>query len=438
MRVAYIATGAAGMYCGTCMHDNTLARALMAAGHDVVLIPTYTPMRTDEPDVSLDRVFYGAINVYLQQKAGLFRHMPAAMDRLLDRPGLLNQVSRLSSSTDAKELGALTLSVLSGEAGRQAKELAKLVEWLRDGFKPQVVHLNNAMFLGMARTLKRELRAPVFCALQGEDLFLDGLSQPFRGRVFAELRERAKDVDGFFAPSRYYASHMAEVLGVPLEKIHIVPLGLWSEGHEGPPSPRSERGTATTPSPSPFVVGYLARICPEKGLHVLIEAFHQLAKERLGVRLRVAGYLGAQNADYCEDLKRRVESWGLRDGVDWVGEVDRQGKLAFLDSIDVLSVPTTYQEPKGIYVLEGFAHGVPVVVPRHGSFPELLEDGGGLLVEPGSADAVAEGLRALMDDPARRARLGEEGKAAVRKRHDSRVEAEATAAVYSASAAGAA
>ena len=61
MKIAYIAAGAAGMYCGTCIHDNTLAAALQRTGHDVALIPTYTPIRTDETDVSIDRVFSAAL-----------------------------------------------------------------------------------------------------------------------------------------------------------------------------------------------------------------------------------------------------------------------------------------------------------------------------------------------------------------------------------------
>ena len=76
MRIAHISAGAAGMYCGTCIHDNTLATALKRLGVDVALIPTYTPLRTDEQDVSIDRVFYGGINVFLQQKWSLFRHTP--------------------------------------------------------------------------------------------------------------------------------------------------------------------------------------------------------------------------------------------------------------------------------------------------------------------------------------------------------------------------
>src|SRR5207302_10706137 len=76
MKIAYITAGAAGMYCGSCMHDNTLAAALIAKGHDALLIPTYTPIRTDEADVSQRRVFFGGSTVSLQRKSGYFAITP--------------------------------------------------------------------------------------------------------------------------------------------------------------------------------------------------------------------------------------------------------------------------------------------------------------------------------------------------------------------------
>src|SRR5438445_5703203 len=141
MRIAYITAGAGGMYCGSCMHDNTLVAALARQGHDALLIPTYTPIRTDEPDVSQSRVFFGGINVYLQQKSGLFRHTPWFLDRLLDAPRLLRWVSRFAVKTEAHELGELTVSMLQGTHGHQRKEIAKLVRWLADEVKPQVINL---------------------------------------------------------------------------------------------------------------------------------------------------------------------------------------------------------------------------------------------------------------------------------------------------------
>jgi glycosyltransferase involved in cell wall biosynthesis len=425
MRIAYVAAGAADMYCGSCLHDNALAAALQRSGHEVSLIPTYTPLRTDGPDVSIDRLFFGALNVYLQQKVRFFRQLPQAVDRLLDRPGLIRRVSRLGASTDPTALGDLTLSILQGEEGFQAKELKKLVDWLRD-LQPDVVHLTNSMFAGFARTLKRELRVPVVCSLQGEDLFLDQLREPWKTRVLAELRARAQEVDAFQVNSHYYAEHMAEYLGgIAPDRFFVVPLGLALEGHGVDPG--RERAAS-----GPLTIGYLARICPEKGLHQLVDAFHRLASRAPGqVRLRVGGYLGERDRRYFEELEGKIAGWGLAGSYEYVGEVDRAAKIRFLQSLDLLSVPTTYREPKGLFVLEALANGVPVVQPRHGAFPEMIDaTGGGVLFEPGSVEALASALEDLLADPARRRELGRRGREAVRARFHDHAEAEGTSQVY--------
>lgn len=425
MKIAYIAAGAGGMYCGSCIHDNTTAAALQKLGHDVALLPTYTPMRTDEESVSSKRVFYGAVGVYLEQKSSFFRRRHRAIDWLLNRPALLNFASKFSGSTDARELGGLALSVLRGEEGSAQKELDELVVWLREQFQPDLIHITNSMFLGLVRRFKHELGVPVVVAVQGEDLFLDELPTEFRDRVVAEMRARAGEADAFLAPNRFYAAKMGALLGVDESKMHVVPLGLKLSGHDAPLAPTSES--------VPLSIGYLARICPEKGLHLLVDAFCRLAKEpgRETLRLKVAGYLGPKDRAYYRGLEKKIVAAGLIDRYDFLGEVDRDDKITFLRSIDLLSVPTVYVEAKGLFVLEALANGVPVVQPDHGSFPELIEaTGGGTLVEPLSADALADGLAALLDDPELRRALSAAGRTAVLEGFSDRQMAEATLAFY--------
>src|SRR5437762_3588903 len=182
MRIAYITAGAAGMFCGSCMHDNTLVATLQAQGHDALLIPTYTPIRTDEVDVSQKRVFLGGINVYLQEKLALFRHTPWFFDRLLDSNALLEWVSRFAVKTEAEELGALAVSVLEGEHGHQRKEVEKLARWLATDVRPDVVNLTAVLLAGLVPEIKRRLRTPVLCTLQGDDIFLEALPESFQKR----------------------------------------------------------------------------------------------------------------------------------------------------------------------------------------------------------------------------------------------------------------
>ncbi len=423
MRIAYITAGAAGMFCGSCMHDNTLVSALVAAGHDALLIPTYTPIRTDEADVSQKRVFFGGINVYLQEKFAFFRHTPWLLDRLLDARRLLGWVSRFAVNTKYEDLGDLTISILQGEHGHQRKEVRKMVNWLRDEVKPEVVNLTNVLLSGMVHEIKRELGVPVLGTLQGDDIFLEALPEPQRSKAMALIRDHCAEMDGFVATSGYYADFMSSYLGIPRDRIHVVYPGLNLRGHGGP---RTSDG-------GPPVIGYFARICPEKGLHVLAEAFRHLGEfpGTPPARLRVSGWLGENNRAYFDDVRRKLSEAGLSDRFEYVESPDHASKVRFLQGLDVLSVPTTYREPKGLYILEALANGVPVVQPRHGSFPELIEaTGGGLLVNSDDPRDLAAGLAQLLGDVAHREELGRKGKEVVHSRFHAAAMADETVTVY--------
>jgi glycosyltransferase involved in cell wall biosynthesis len=410
MRIAYITAGAAGMYCGSCMHDNTLVAALQKLGHDALLIPTYTPITTDEPDVSQNRVFFGGINVYLQQKLSLFRHTPWMVDRVFDAPRLLRWVSRFAVKTRAEELGDLTISMLQGEHGRQRKEVSKLVRWLGREIRPEIICLTNALLSGMVHEIKRQLGVPVLCTLQGDDVFLEALPEPHRSQAIGLIRDHCREIDGFIATSRFYADFMTGYFGIPRERFHVIYPGLNLAGHGGPRPPRQ------TP---PQVIGYFARICPEKGLHNLVEAF-RILRQTPGApacRLHVSGWLGENQRPYLDDLRKKLETWGLADDFRHVESPDHAGKVRFLHGLDVLSVPTVYREPKGLYILEALANGVPVVQPRHGAFPELIEQtGGGHLVNADDPGDLARGLLRVLSDAAYREELGRKGKETVHQR----------------------
>lgn len=408
MRILFVTAGAAGMYCGSCLRDNALAAELKARGHDVLLVPLYTPTLTDEPNVSQERVFFGGISVYLQQHAALFRNAPALVDSLLDAPWLIRAATSGSSSTDPRSLGDLAISMLKGEGGYQRKEFKKLLAWLASEAPPNVIQLPNALLSGLARPLGRELKRPVHCTLQGEDLFLEGLHPHHRDAALALIRANAEFVDRFTAVSEYCAEFMSTYLSIPADKIDIVPLGINLEG----------LARRIDPGERPFTVGYLARVVPEKGLHALCDAYVRF-RRKAGVehaRLEVAGYLAADQRTYLKDAERVLANAGFGEEFHYRGSPDRDQKIAFLRNLDVFSVPTTYAEPKGLFLLEAMACGVPVVQPRHGAFPEMLaKTSGGILVEPGSADSLAEGLYSLWNDQAVRADLGQRGFDGVRR-----------------------
>lgn len=426
MKIVYLAAGAAGMYCGSCLHDNTLAGALRGLGAECLLVPTYTPIRTDETDYSEPYVFFSGINVALQQKLPWLRRTPHWLDRPLAAPWLLRRLGAFSGAVDPARLGPLTLSILQGADGRQAKELDRLVRWLTARARPDVVHLSNSMLCGWAGAIGRALGRPVVCSLSGEDLFLDQLEEPWRRRVREELRTRAQAVTCFVALNHYYADYMADYLSVPREKIRTIPHGLDLAGHGRRAEPAAPRPAATT-------LGYFARVCPEKGLPLLVEAWRRVTCDPHlpPVRLHVAGYLGRRDRPLLDQLQRQIAAWGLADRFAYHGSPDRAGKIAFLQSLDVMALPTIYPESKGLTVLEAWANGVPVVVPEHGAFSELLADtGGGLLCRPGDADDLARQIGRLLTNPLEARDLGQRGQAAVRQRYHAPLMAERTRALY--------
>ncbi len=401
MRIASITAGAAGMFCGSCLRDNTLAAALIRLGHDCVLLPTFTPLTLDEPDQSTKRVFLGGVNVFLDEYR-FARWLPGMMRRWLDKPGLLRYVSRFSGIENYEKLGEMTLSMLRGEHGRQGREFGDLLRYLADDVKPEVVLVTNLLLSALAPLIRDRLNVPVIIALQGDDIFLDALRPEHRAAALAEIHRNCKSVAGYIATSRYYADHMAAYAAIPRDEIHVIYPGLDLRPYGGERPMRS----------GPPVIGYFARIDPQKGLHNLADAFIHLRKSIPDARLRISGWLGPQNKKYLDGILAKVGS-----AAEYVPSPNLNDKDTFLQKLDVLSVPTIYREPKGLYVLESLANGTPAVLPAHGAFPELIEQtAGGVLVPSGDKTALANALGELLTDPKRLNEHRQLGLAAIRER----------------------
>ena len=402
MNITLLTPGAAGMYCGGCMRDNALTAALRRLGHDALQIPLYTPLTTDEPDNSIDRVFFGGVNVYLQQKSTLLSHLPAWLDKRLDSPQFLRFATGFGMKTNPADLGEMTVSMLKGEDGRQAHELDKLLEWLKEIHKPDVICLSNALMVGAAHRLRTELNVPVVCTLQGEDYFLDHLPEANRAQAWDILRANTANVDLFIAVSSYYAQTIAQRLNLPDSKIVAIQNGIDLKGY----------ARALSPPAKPTIV-YLARMAPEKGLKTLVDAFKLLRakEEHSQLRLRIGGSLTVNDKAFVQSIQDDLKKAGLAEHVDFLPNLNKEDKTALLQSGSVFSVPATYGESFGLFVLESLACGVPVVQPRHASFPEILaQTGGGILCEPDDPADLARHLGALLSNPAHAIALGEAGR----------------------------
>jgi glycosyltransferase involved in cell wall biosynthesis len=413
------------MYCGSCLRDNALAAELMARGHEVLLQPVYTPTLTDEANVSASRVLMGGISVYLAQKVPLFRYTPKWLDRVWDAPGVIRAATKRAISTDPHMLGDMTVSMLRGEDGAFRKEMEKLTDWLAREPPPDLTVLPNSLLISLAAPIARATGRPVGVTLQGEDLFLDGLQEPYRTESHRLIRQHASRVDAFFAVSSFYAPVMARLLGVEAGRVHVIPLGVTTTDIEprGPLGPHAPR------------IGFFARIAPEKGLHALCDAYRLLRQSgRLPeATLEAGGYLGPEHRAYLADIEQRMQDWGLGAEFRYHGALDRPAKIAFLRSLDVFSMPVTYDEPKALSVIEALAAGVPVVQPRLGACTEIVETtGGGLLVAPHDAEALAAGLARVLHDPAEWAGLSQAGAAGARTHYSISREADRAIEVYSA------
>lgn len=407
MKVVFLTAGTGSYHCGACMRDNTLVKALHRDGHEVALLPMYLPMMLDEevlPEVKQTPVFFGGINVFLQQKFSLFRKTPRWFDRLLNGTGLLKAAAKRSHMTSARDHGEMALAMLRVEESQLTKELDKLIEWLRDHEKPDLICLSNALLAGLTRELKRRLNdIPVIAFFQGEDTFLDGLPEPFRKECWEEMKQRLDECDALVSPTKFYGEMMAERMGMNPDRIDVLPNGIDLEGYA--PMERKEG--------DPPVIGYLARMCEVKGLGILVDAFIALHRSSgpEDCRLRVVGSCTDGDEEFVASLKQRLEDAGLSALVDWHPNVTREEKADLLQSFTLFSVPVIYPEAFGLYVVEAMACGVPVVQPKGASFPEIVEPtGAGELVAPEDPEALAATWQRLLGDPEALRAMGESGR----------------------------
>ncbi|CAN5879503.1 glycosyltransferase family 4 protein [soil metagenome] len=424
MRLLHLTPGTGSFHCGSCLRDNALIKALRARGHDALMVPLYLPLVTDRDEANPEQaVRVGGISLYLQQKFPLFRFVPGFVHRWLNDEKRLRWASKFIGMTSARDLGEMTVGSLLGEKGRQWAEWENLVQWIETEAKPDVISLSNSLLIGLAPALKRRLGVPIVCSLQGEDCFLDTLTEPYRSQAWKLMEENAQSVSCFISPSQFYADLMAPRLAVPASKMAVVYNGLnfdgYSEDHQEPEVP---------------TIGYLARMIHGKGLTTLVDAFIALAGRNTvpQVRLRIAGAKTAGDDAYLVGLQQKLEKARLLDRVTFEPNLSFEEKTKFLQEVSLFSVPATYGEAFGLYIIEAQACGLPVVQPSHGAFPELLKiTEGGVLCEPDDPESLSQALEALLLDDSKRYALSAQGRTNARLHFSAERMAESFDAVMS-------
>jgi glycosyltransferase involved in cell wall biosynthesis len=408
MKIVQMTPGSGdNFYCENCLRDAALVTAMSKFDHEVTLLPMYLPLQISDKEIPRKApIFFGGINVYLQQKLSIFRKTPRWLDKLFDKPSLLEWVSHKAGMTSAKDLAQTTISMLQGRDGRQIKELNRLVEWLaQDENKPRIVILSNILLIGLAGPIAERLGAKVVCLLQDEDGFLDGLMPPYTQQAWDLVVKHSRDVELFISVSEYYAELMRQKLHLDPERLKVVHMGI---------SPQEYRLRENVPEVP--TIGYLSRMCSQKGLDILVDAFIRIKKiEKLKkTKLRISGGKTSVDEPFLVDIRQKLSSHGLINDVEFLPSFERATKLDFLHSLSVLSVPEKKPVAYGLYVLEALASGVPVVEPAIGVFPELLEmSGGGVLYQDNTAEGLAAAIQPFLLDSEYAHKLGQKGRAAI-------------------------
>jgi glycosyltransferase involved in cell wall biosynthesis len=423
LSIIHIIPGSGGsFYCGNCLRDSKIVDSLKKQGHKVVKVPMYLPLFSDEHDISDIPVFYGAISIYLKQLYPIFRKAPAWFDRWLNSKPLMKMAARMAGSTNAKGLEEMTVSMLLGEDGKQKAELDKMIDWIAENCQPDIIHLSNALLLGLARRIKQRLNVPVVCSLQDEDVWVDVMKPSFKEKVWKLMGERAADADAFIAVSDYYAKVARQWMNLPEEKIHTIHLGVDPEDYPFVASQKKQRE-----------IGYISRMNTENGMDILIDAFILLKKDKKyeDVHLHITGGSTAEDTNFIKEQKKRLEELGIRPFAHFWQGFEMQHRKHFLKRMQLISVPVRNGEAFGIYLSEAMASGIPVVQPALGAFPEIVNlGGGGVIYQPNTPEILAKTLKDLLDNPKKIEKLSFEARASVENNFDINKQAEKLIEVY--------
>ncbi len=411
MKIVHLIPGSGGtFYCQNCMRDSELLKSLKSFSHEIFMVPMYLLPGIDDKDKLNDTpIFYGAINIYLEEKLSIFRHTPLWLEKLLDSRPLLRYAAKKSASTRAAGLEEMTISMLKGEEGRQASQLDHLIKYLKKVIKPDVVHLSNALLLGLARRLKNDLGIKLICSLQDENEWIDPMRDGYRSKIWELMSEKAVYVDMFVTSSNYYSEKSKDQLSIPSEKISVVSGGINLDGYELSPLPFD-----------PPVIGYLCRMSEYFGLGIVADAFISLKQdERFSdLKLYITGGYSGDDKTFVKKMLRKFSLYGFEKDVRIFEKFDKETRIRFLKSLTLLSVPVPTGEAFGTYQVEALAAGVPIVQPDIGGYPEFVEaTGGGIIYEPNDSKNLARAFESLLTEPDKVRELGARGRKVVLEKY---------------------
>jgi len=384
MKILLIIPGSGDtFYCGNCFRDNLHAQALRNAGQDVVIMPLYLPL-TDKSFHADTPLFFPATSYYVSQKYFGKGKMPSVVEKILDSPSILRLASSLSGTTSAKGMEQMTLSMIKGDDKNFAKQIEKLIHWIVNHDRPDVIHLSSSMLIGIAKAIKSQINIPIVCSLQDEEIWLDSLESQYAQEAWASIRDNLSYVDRFIASSEFYKS--VALNKIPeIGEVDVVYPGVNIEKYKSPAYP-------TEP-----IIGFYYRMSYENGLDILAQSFVQLKNENTipNLKLKIGGGYTRENKRFVKHIHHILTPY-IHDVI-WSENYSLDEHPAFYKDISLICAPLRFNEAVGLYLCEAFAAGRPAVVPDTGSFGEIIGNAG-LLYSPNDSERLTEALRKILAD----------------------------------------
>lgn len=416
MKILFIVPGSGdSFYCGNCFRDNLQASALRKAGHEVIVMPLYLPLRfrSFQADTPL---FFPATTFYTAQKFFGKRKMPGWLKKVTGSDMLLNVASSLSGSTSADGLEEMTLAMITGEDAAFREMVDQLIDWVKEREKPDVIHLSSSLLIGIAKEIKSHLDTPIVCSVQDEEVWIDNLEECSMQAAWRGIEENSCYVDRFVTTSHFYKEMLQQRLP-QFKEIEVIYPGVDPDKYRSMDYPEDP------------VIGFFYRMNEENGLDLLAEAFVKLKRKNTipNLRLRIGGGYTGKDKPFLRKIRKLLEPYQDYVVIEEAYRMEEHAR--FYREISVLSVPLRFEEGVGLYLCEAFAAGRPVVEPATGSFPEIV-DRAGILYGLNDADSLATALEGLLTDRALMERCREEALRLSSSRYNDQVLAEKLMNMY--------
>jgi glycosyltransferase involved in cell wall biosynthesis len=382
MKILFIVPGSGDpFYCGNCFRDNLQANALRKAGHDVVIMPLYLPLK-DNSFLADTPLFFPATSLYLSQKYFRNKSMPRWMEKILNSDFSLNMAASFSGTTSAEGLEDMTLSMIKGDDNVFLRQVHSIVYWIKEHEQSDIIHLSSNLLIGIAKAIKQEIDIPIVCSLQDEEIWIDTLRKEDAEAAWKGIGENIGYIDRFVTTSQFYKQIITHKFP-QITNIDVIYPGLETEKY------------ASEQYPADPVIGFFYRMNETNGLHLLVEAFVKLKKENRvnGLKLRIGGGYTSADKKFLKKMYRILAPYGK--DVYWCDTYKLKDHATFYKEITAICVPITFPESVGLYLCESFAAGRPAIEPATGSFSETVGDAG-VLYEPNIPEVLADAIEKLL------------------------------------------